>query len=168
MHAHTHISLSERIFRARIIANQERDVIFKWFSPPYYFLITYFIISALSPFSHPWCIFLLVCDDPLVAYSHIALSFRLLLFWFFCCFLCICVTCVSFYGLSFFFCNGFVKDGVVIFIPLLHFQGRRTIQVCSSECPSSPIVSFIVFLREWRSQEAELTDPNISAVCVCF
>lgn len=32
MHAHTHITLSERIFRARIIPTQERDVIFKWFS----------------------------------------------------------------------------------------------------------------------------------------
>lgn len=151
MHAHTHITLSERIFRARIIPTQERDVIFKWFSS---LLLSHHFFYYLRSLHSPIHDVSLFWWPPHVAYSHIALSFSLLRFLSFCllpfslCFCCFPMSCLCFYGLLFFFCGTFVEDGVVeIFIPLLHFQECCTIQMYSSECPSSRIVYFIIFLR---------------------
>lgn len=81
---YTCLTLFERLFRARIILNRERDIILKWFSSLYYFLIAYFIISAFSPFPHPWCISLLISDDSLM-WSIITLFCRSCYFcsWFF-------------------------------------------------------------------------------------
>lgn len=86
-----------------------------------------------------------------MACSHIALSFRLLLFLSFLSaalfvvfLLSSNVLCMFFMGSHFFFYNAFVEDGVVeIFIPLLHFPECCTIQVCSSECLSSHIIMFL-------------------------
>lgn len=109
---YTRLTLFERLFRARIILNRERDIILKWCSSLYYFLVAYFIISAFSPFPHPWYISLLISDDSLM-WSIITL---------FChsCYFCSCFFCL----LPFYFCFLLMSLYELSFIPQRFCLGK--------------------------------------------
>lgn len=137
-------------------------------------LFYYLCSLSLFPFSHPWCIFLLIFDDPLMwpiltllCLSDCFCSFCLLPF-----LLCFCLSSnvlPMFLWALIFFCNGFVEDGVVEIWYHCYFFKNVVPFRCALLNVYLPILCrLLYFCTEWRSQGNDCRNDWLKPLCcVC-